>query len=60
MTTETLAAAGRCSSVLVNKEINCTNGLSFKGVRIRSELFFRVCKTKSRAAGVTKTKTLEN
>ena len=33
---------------------------SFKGVRIKSELFFRVCKTKSTAAGVTKTKTLEN
>ena len=30
---------------------------SFKGVRIKSELFFRVCKTKSTAAGVTKTKT---
>ena len=30
---------------------------SFKGVRIKSEPFFRVCKTKSTAAGVTKTKT---
>ena len=33
------------------------NKKSFKGVRIKSELFFRVCKTKSTAAGVTKTKT---
>ena len=59
MTTETLAAAGRCSSVLVNKKKTKQNKTkkSFKGVRIKSELFFRVCKTKSTAAGVTKTKT---
>ena len=36
---------------------NKTKKKSFKGVRIKSELFFRVCKTKSTAAGVTKTKT---
>ena len=60
MTTETLAAAGRCSSVLVNKKKTKQNKKkkkSFKGVRIKSELFFRVCKTKSTAADVTKTKT---
>ena len=45
------------SSCEQKKKKNKKNKKSFKGVRIKSELFFRVCKTKSTAAGVTKTKT---
>ena len=45
------------SSCEQKKTKNKKKTKSFKGVRIKSELFFRVCKTKSTAAGVTKTKT---
>ena len=45
------------SSCEQKKKTNKQKEKGFKGVRIKSELFFRVCKTKSTAAGVTKTKT---